>query len=262
MNVFKLPVSTILTFATVNGVCIIIAASAFIILHGRKRRSLWAAVDTAQQFAAAPPASLITPLLPIVLMLLLTWHDRRTGGTSGSLAINGVLALAAVYGVLTTRPRDFVNQISRALTEGVVAIAPVIVLMMGIGMVVTALMAPAVTAAVTPALRVILPHSPWGYVLFFGLLSPLALYRGPLNLYGLGAGIATILSTILAPRLCLGALMGTGLVQGVCDPTNTQNVWAANFTKTDVNDILKLTLPYVMGATFVALIIIAAGWWR
>ena len=56
--------------------------------------------------------------------------------------------------------------------------------------------------------------------------------------------------------------MSTGLVQGVCDPTNTMNVWAADFTKTDVNDILRSTLPYVFGATLIALALIAALHWH
>ncbi|MCW3053545.1 MAG: H+/gluconate symporter family protein, partial [Chthonomonadales bacterium] len=112
-----------------------------------------------------------------------------------------------------------------------------------------------------PLLMAVAPHSPWTYVLFFGLLSPLALYRGPFNLYGLGAGIGGILTTLLAPTLVMGALMCTGMVQGVCDPTNTMNVWVAGFTRTDVNDILKSTLPYVFMATLTALLVIALTRW-
>ncbi len=112
-----------------------------------------------------------------------------------------------------------------------------------------------------PLLRAVVPSSPWGYVLFFGLLSPLALYRGPLNLYGLGAGVATVLAAILNPALVMGALMCTGMIQGVCDPTNTHNVWTGSLTKTDVNDILKSTLPYAFAATVAALIVIALTRW-
>ncbi len=261
-DVFKLPVSSIFVFATINGVCLFIAAVAYVLVNGRARRSTWAvpAADSPKP-QSLPIVALITPVLPIVLMLAIQWHDRRTGGNLGSMAINGVLLFSALYGVICTRPREVVNLMARGFTEGVTAVAPVLALMIGIGMVVTALTAPPVTAALQPVLHAILPRSRWGYVVFFGLLSPLALYRGPLNLYGLGAGIATILSTILAPRLTMGALMGTGLVQGVCDPTNTMNVWTGSFTKTDVNDILKSTLPYTMAATLAALIVIAATQW-
>ena len=33
------------------------------------------------------------------------------------------------------------------------------------------------------------------FVLVFGLLSPLAIYRGPLNVWGLGSGIVALLAS-------------------------------------------------------------------
>jgi hypothetical protein len=51
------------------------------------------------------------------------------------------------------------------------------------------------------------------------------------------------------------------MVQGVCDPTNTMNVWTGGFVKADVNDILKSTLPFVFAATLAALTIIAVWRW-
>ena len=55
----------------------------------------------------------------------------------------------------------------------------------------------------------------------------------------------------------MAALMTTGQIQGVCDPTNTQNVWTASATGTDVNDIMKKTLPYVWGGVVVGLVVAA-----
>jgi len=116
------------------------------------------------------------------------------------------------------------------------------------------LMADNVTAAVGPLLARAVPHGAVGYVLVFGLLSPLALYRGPLNLYGMGAGLGAMLKAALGGPLVGGALMGSGLVQGVCDPTNTHNTWAAGFAGCDVNEVLRSTLPYAWAANVVALV--------
>ena len=35
-------------------------------------------------------------------------------------------------------------------------------------------------------------------------------------------------------------------VQNVCDPTNTHNVWVANYTGVRVEDISRATLPAMM----------------
>jgi len=55
----------------------------------------------------------------------------------------------------------------------------------------------------------------------------------------------------------MGAFMSTGMIQGVSDPTNTHNVWIANYTNTDVQDILKRTLPYMWVLAFIGLILSA-----
>jgi len=42
----------------------------------------------------------------------------------------------------------------------------------------------------------------------------------------------------------MGLLLGVGHIQGVSDPTNTQNVWLANEMRIDVHKILWNTIPY------------------
>src|SRR5205085_3658101 len=93
--------------------------------------------------------------------------------SSQAFDINAALIIGSLYGIVTTRPREIVNLLTGAITEGIQSVAPVLGLMVGIGMVVTALMSEPVSAVMRPALQAIVPHSRWGYVLFFGLLSPL-----------------------------------------------------------------------------------------
>jgi hypothetical protein len=91
-------------------------------------------------------------------------------------------------------------------------------------------------------------------VLAFGVLSPLALYRGPLNPYGVGIGVYSVLATlhVLPPVALVAAVMAVVQVQNVCDPTNTQNVWVANFTGVGVERITRLALPYQVGVATLA----------
>ena len=196
------------------------------------------------------PLALITPVLPLVLL--------RGFGVD---AIVG-FAVAAIYGVLVTRPRTAIQVLIAAWIRGIEDVAPATILMIGIGMLLVAANTPEVQAAVTPLVAAVAPRSPLAYVLLFGLLSPLALYRGPLNPYGVGIGVYTVLAALhVLPAVALvAAVMAVVQVQNVCDPTNTQNVWVANFTGIGVERITRLTLPWQVGvATIAASIVVIAG---
>ena len=47
------------------------------------------------------------------------------------------------------------------------------------------------------------------------------------------------------PLAVMGAFTAAERIQGCGDPTNTQNVWTANFAEVDVNTITKKLLPYL-----------------
>ena len=129
--------------------------------------------------------------------------------------------------------------------------------MIGIGILVSVVMDPRITEHIGPVVAEIMPSTPIAYILFFAVLAPLALYRGPLNLWGLGLGIAALMmaSGVLSPMAIMAALLSVGQIQGICDPTNTHNVWTAAAVDTDVNDILKKTLPFVWITATIGLII-------
>jgi hypothetical protein len=149
-------------------------------------------------------------------------------------------------------------------------------LMVGIGILIRAVLGPAgwseahggaewpVLAAIGPIFSTIVPSGPVGYVLVFGLAAPLALYRGPLNVWGLGYGIAALLLAggNLSGAAVMAMLLTVGQIQGICDPTNTHNVWLANELRVDVQTLLWRTLPYIWLMVFVGLIIAAFTYMR
>ena len=118
---------------------------------------------------------------------------------------------------------------------------------------------PIVKHALEPLVAAIAPRSPFAYVVLFGLLSPLALYRGPLNPFGVGIAVYTVLAGLgVMPAVVLvAAVMAVVQVQNVCDPTNTQNVWVANFTGVRVDEITKLTLPFQVAVATAAVALVA-----
>ncbi|GAC1310117.1 MAG: hypothetical protein NVSMB21_17540 [Vulcanimicrobiaceae bacterium] len=198
----------------------------------------------------APLYALVTPILSIVLFF--------SFGTNAIVAF----ALAALYGVVTTAPRRAVPTLVAAAIRGVEDVAPAIVLFMGIGMLLVATSLPGVRAGLEPLVSALAPRSWLGYVALFGVFSPLALYRGPLNPFGVGIAVYTVLAGLgILPAVTLvAAVMAVVQVQNVCDPTNTQNVWVANFTGVRVDEITRLTLPYqVAVATLAVLAVVLFG---
>lgn len=108
-----------------------------------------------------------------------------------------------------------------------------------------------------PVVRAVNFGSPLVYALFFSLLSPLALYRGPLNPYGSGIGVYALIGNLglLPPLALLAAVMSVVQVQSVCDPTNTHNVWVANFVGVRVEEITRAPLVYKMIVCLLGLVV-------
>jgi hypothetical protein len=196
-----------------------------------------------------PAVALITPLLPLALYYAL--HVEAAPA----------FVLAAIFGVLVTRPRDAVQTLMAAAIRGLEDVAPAVLLFMGIGMLLTATKAPQFAAALAPLAGGWI-RNPVAYVAVFGLASPLALYRGPLNPFGVGIAIFTVLlaGNAVPPIVLVAAVMAVVQVQNVCDPTNTANVWVANFTGVAIDAITKRTLPYqVAVATAATLAVVFAA---
>lgn len=197
----------------------------------------------------------LIPLVPLVAILLF------------DAPILAAFVIGFAYAILATARPGSMALTVQSLIEGGASVMPAIVLMFGIGILISAVKGPPgwaaanpdtvwpVLGAIEPVLSRLVPASPWSYVLGFGLAAPLALYRGPLNVWGLGFGVATILMTSgnLPGAAIMAMLLSVGQVQGICDPTNTANVWIANHQGVDVNAILFRTLPFVWGAVLLGL---------
>lgn len=195
--------------------------------------------------------SLLAPLIPISLVLFEGWSMNPA-------FIMGILYLFITSldlkkkKALTAQSKNLIQ----SCIEGLQGVAPAIAMMIGIGMVLIAVVQPTVSQTLIPILSPILPSDGITYVLFFAILAPLVLYRGPLNLWGMGSGLMGLLmeSTLIKPFLIMSAYLSTGQIQGVCDPTNTYNIWIANQLKIELEAILKKTLLYIWAAAIAGLI--------
>ena len=196
-----------------------------------------------------PAVALVTPLIP--LLLFYAFH----------LDAAVAFLVAALFGVLVTRPALAVQRLVAAAIRGVEDVAPAVLLFMGIGMLLVATTQPQFVAALRPLVAGDWLRSPVAYVALFGVASPLVLYRGPLNPFGVGIAIFTVLLTahVLPPVILVAAVMAVVQVQNVCDPTNTANVWVANFTGVPIQTITRRTLPYQTAVAIVATLAVVVG---
>lgn len=199
--------------------------------------------------------SFLSPILPLFLILLFN--------------INFIAAfiVGLIYAFLTTYKKGRLNLFIQSCFEGGGVVMPAVVLMFGIGMLLVAIMGPGgelesypdgwpVLNIIRPLMVQIIPTNPISYVLIFTIAAPLALYRGPLNVWGMGYGLAAVfLASGMNPGAVMGLLLAVGQIQGISDPTNTHNVWLANEIRVDVQKVLWNTITYTWILAIVGLII-------
>lgn len=178
--------------------------------------------------------ALMTPVLPLFLVLACGW------------GIMPAFMAAITFGVLATWQKDSITLLTRSIIDGIGTVIPAVFLMIGIGMLIASVSHEQVAGAIGPIIASIVPTTAIPYVIVFTLLTPLALYRGPLSLWGMGSGLIKLVqnSTTLSGQAIMGMLMSVGQVQGICDPTNTHNIWIATYLGTDTQALFRKTVVY------------------
>ncbi|BFH60313.1 MULTISPECIES: citrate transporter [Paenibacillus] len=248
VDVLGLSVDKIANYTLVVAAPLIVVSLIMIVFYIKKDgkgRKAWAMpAATPGDNKKVPAISLISPLVPVLLVFIF------------KIDIVPAVIIGAIVTILLTWPKRPVHILSSALVEGIQDVAGALGLMIGIGILLSSVMSPQVSAVISPLIESVLPSSPLMYILFFTILSPLAIYRGPLNVWGLGSGIAALfVSAGMTPVAAMLALRAVSNVQSVSDPTNSHNVWVADFTKSDINEILKKTLPWTMVSVLIAVVI-------
>ncbi|MDV7219009.1 TRAP transporter large permease subunit [Streptomyces prunicolor] len=254
----ELPIPTVRGFMAKLFPFALVAALAFVFVETRRRGTehSWSlkSVDARprsrrEELGDAPWYALLAPAVPLVLAL------------GFELAIIPSLLAGVLYAlVTTTRPGSMNKRLLRTLYGGFEVAAPPIALFIAIGILLAAVKLPGTVDALEPLVKAVSPHNPVAFVLVFTLLVPLCLYRGPLNVFGLGAGIAGVLiaTGIYPAAAVLGMATSYNQVFGVADPTSTQTVWSAQYAGVTPQQVMVRTLPYVWAVALGGLCVTAA----
>lgn len=249
MSATGLEVDPIKNFAIIVCCCGMVIGLLFVVYQLKiKKATAWAApVKTVglEEEKKVPLISLLTPLIPFPLVIGLKW------------AIIPALVVAAFYGAITTSWRNLFPMLSKTIHEAFKVSAPALVLYLMIGMILSAMQNPYVSEKLLAFVGPILPTGRIGFIVFFMLLAPMCLYRGPLNLWGMGAGVLGLLvSAGSMPTMAIVAgFLAVQLIQLSSDPTNTHNVWTADYFGMEVNSLTKVMLPTMWIACAVAVMI-------
>lgn len=210
-----------------------------------------------------PNAALITPILPLAVIGVINFTVGLGNAAEGkvdpiSAAVLGFI-FAAFYAALLVRPLQAVNLLTGSIVDGIKDIAGVIFMFMGIGMLVTSTTQQAAIDILNPLFVAVMPNSFYGVLVLFTILAPAALYRGPFNMYGMGTGIAAILTGLnfLPPTALYGIFAGVGYLQSIADPTNSHNTWLAGYAGVDATNVMKKVLPYAWGPCVMMMIFVA-----
>jgi len=246
INTIGVPIEQVRNFSWILGGLLILSTAVFIFIECKQERVSWAAPADAKAQKSVNPLALLTPVIPIALIMAFSWD------------VNFSLCVGILWCAATTYKKGALQTLTKATLEGIADVSVATFLMMGVGMLLVVVMDPRVTAHINDVIQMVLPGSPIPYVLFFTLLAPLSLYRGPLNIWGLGLGlVALVMNTgVLPAQAVMAAFWTAGQLQGL-DPTNTQNVWVAAEVGVDVNDILKKCILYIWPVVLVGLSVAA-----
>ena len=252
-GIFSLEIAQIQSFAIYMLVATVIATLILIVVEFKKNGVKFAfsapveETESKQVSGIRGTLAMLTPIIPIVLVAVFKFPVCPA-------------FIAGIIWILIFTSKSFskaMNLLVKTCYDGITNSGPAVILMIGIGILYLAVTHAMVKEVLNPFLLAVVPQGRIGYIIFFSLLAPLALYRGPMNLFGLGSGIAALVIGLntLSPLAVMAAFLAAERIQGCGDPTNTQNVWTANFCEVDVNGITKKLLPYLWAVAVVGVVI-------
>ncbi len=183
---------------------------------------------------------LLVIIIPVVIMMIF------------NLNIECAIILALSYGLLVNGSKNPFMDMLELLKLAIAQSINVIILLASVGIFMHAVKTPEVINLMAPLLLKLMPNTPIQCLLFFTVLSPLVLYKGPFNLQGMGAGLSSVIiaSTSMNPMVLAMALLSLNNLRKMMDPLDTQNIALMQYVEVDTNLVIKKILPYALGINY------------
>ncbi|MHB1007604.1 MAG: hypothetical protein ACYC3S_18480 [Chloroflexota bacterium] len=185
-----------------------------------------------------PPYAYITPLVPVVVLVLLKWPMVPT------FILSIVVALALTWTARSVKGN--IDLFHKAFYDAFPDIATIAALWIICGMLIMAGQMPAVQAVFKPVFGPIIPGDKLALVLFFAIAAPLGLYRGPIAVVGTGAALLAIFLSVgkFPGEILYPFWMASLYIQSSLDPTGSWIIWTMGFTKVTHKQWLTTGVPF------------------
>ncbi|MGM9588680.1 MAG: hypothetical protein ACI3V0_00695 [Faecousia sp.] len=231
-------------FAVVAFAIHFLSIVAMVLLNSRKKAHAWAASSGAIDNKNVPAIAMITPILPVLFAVVL------------KLSMIPSILVAVIFALIATGNIKSWNKIAdlvqKTFHDGVADVGLVLAFLMFLQMFCKA--AGMVKGLLAPIIAPVLPSSMFMMFLLFGLFSILAMYRGPLTIWGAGTALFVIVAeatgwplAILYPLFYIPCCT---INTNIC-PTQSWNMWAIGYTQVSVKDFMKTTLPFGLICAFI-----------
>lgn len=209
-------------------------------LRNKKKVTAWSTQDVNLESSDANLLACLTPLLPVTLSLVTKMSSIL------AIVISVIWALGWT-GYLKKGWNGIADVVQKTFYDGVADVGLVLGFLLFLQMFIRS--AAVAKAFLAPIVAPILPQNVFLLFLVFGVFSVLALFRGPLTIWGAGAAtFAIIAGTGLYPLAVLFPLFYipcSTITTNVC-PTQSWNLWSIGYTKVTVKEFMTQTLPYAL----------------
>lgn len=221
--------------ATVISVVIMVLFIVFNYMRQKKTRAFAAASTPATQ--DLPFYCIIVPFVPIIMVSFFKWQPVPS------------FLLGIFLGLLFTRNMTSYTQavakVQKTLYDGVADSGLLIGMLYGVNIFQAA--AKQVAPILQNMLGGIIPESPVILLAVFCVVAPLALFRGPLMIWGSGIALASILQAMgifTEPYLFMLFLVPPVAIVASSCPTQSWTMWALSYSKLDPKTYIMTNLPW------------------
>lgn len=234
-----------ITFTFIAFAIQMLATIVMVLVYAKKpTRQAWAAVDPGLEGSNVNALAMITPILPVVLSVFF--------GVKPITAIIIAVVWALIFTGNATNYERVGNLVQKTFFDGVKDVGLVFAFLFFLQMFLRA--AKVCAPLLAPILAPIIPNNLFLIYVVFGLFGALALFRGPLTLWGAGAATLVMLQSIggiFTPQALMGLFIApTTSMNGAICPTQSWCLWAIGYTKTGLKDYFRVTLVVSVIATF------------
>lgn len=225
-------------FAVIATVISIAVMVLFIVVNYlRQKRSRAFAAAVKPDAKQLPWYCVVVPFVPIVMVSFFAWQPVPA------------FLLGIVLGLLFTRNMTSygkaVEKVQKTLYDGVADSGLLIGMLYGVNIF------QAAAKEVAPILQNLLggfiPQSPVVLLIVFCVIAPLALFRGPLMIWGSGIALASILQAMgiftESYLFMLFLVPPVAIVASAC-PTQSWTMWALSYAKLEPKTYIKTNLPW------------------